>query len=134
MLQPNWSVNGSDGSVHGHKFVSSNDGIPMLVRSILDYLFICTAEGVLKCSMVCRSMGRHAHIDFCRSENAEYCSGADLQHIPTAMTPEPSKPKDLVSHSLFWKRTGIVVPFISSTPPLIPLLAPPGFKGRSDQV
>lgn len=59
--------------------------------------------------MVCRSLGRHAHIDFCRSENAAACRGSDLQHIANRMVPDASKPKDWVSHDLHWRRTGMPI-------------------------
>ncbi|KAI0692274.1 hypothetical protein BC835DRAFT_1277959 [Cytidiella melzeri] len=85
-----WAVDGPDGTVldvGGRKFASNDSGAPML------------------CSMVCRSLGRHVHIDDCRSQDPATCSDAGIEHITHRMLPEPAKAKDWVSHELFWKRT-----------------------------
>jgi hypothetical protein len=65
--------------------------------------------------MVCKSMGRHAHIDFCRNSGTN-CQGADIQHIKARLEPEPTKDKDWVSHKLYWQRTG----FKGIVPPSVP--------------
>jgi hypothetical protein len=52
---------------------------------------------------------RHAHIDYCRSQDAATCSGTDLQHIQHQMLPNPAQAKDWISHDLYWKRTGIII-------------------------
>ncbi len=91
MSKTKWAVDGPDGTVlevDGRKFGTNDDGAPML------------------CSMYCRSMGRHAHIEWCRSDNPRTCGGPELEHIRTAMQPHPQKAKDWISHSLYWKRTG----------------------------
>ncbi|KAK7676902.1 hypothetical protein QCA50_020158 [Cerrena zonata] len=96
MSRTKWAIDGQDGTVlevNGRKFGSSDDGAPML------------------CSMVCRDMGRHVHIDYCRSEDASACSGVDLQHIGASMHPYPERSKDFTSHALHWRRTGFKDPY-----------------------
>ncbi|KAK7676900.1 hypothetical protein QCA50_020156 [Cerrena zonata] len=91
MSRTRWAIDGQDGTVlevNGRKFGATDDGAPML------------------CSMVCRNMNRHVHIDYCRSEDASACSGADIQHIATRMVPNPERAKDFTSHALHWRRTG----------------------------
>jgi hypothetical protein len=56
--------------------------------------------------MVCQSMGRHAHVDFCRSADPAACSAVGLQHSQTRLVPEPNRPKDWISHKLYWQRSG----------------------------
>ncbi|KAJ7931787.1 hypothetical protein B0H13DRAFT_2227876 [Mycena leptocephala] len=90
MSKTRWAVDGPDGTVlelNGRKFGSDDDGAPMM------------------CNLVCQEMGRHAHLDYCRADNALSCSGPEIQHIGTRITPNPARPKDWISHSLFWKRT-----------------------------
>ncbi|CAG8505521.1 11511_t:CDS:10 [Funneliformis caledonium] len=48
-------------------------------------------------------LGRHRHIDYCQS--SVICQGQDIQHIDEQVQPNPSKPKDFISHKLFWQRT-----------------------------
>jgi hypothetical protein len=59
-----------------------------------------------QCSMVCENMGRHVHVDFCRSDDPSTCAAAGLEHSTTRMQPEPDRPKDWISHKLYWQRTG----------------------------
>ncbi|CAG8438296.1 8032_t:CDS:10 [Funneliformis caledonium] len=44
------------------------------------------------CNLHCKDLGRHRHIDYCQNEENLY--------------PNPDKPKDFISHKLFWERTG----------------------------
>jgi Mg-chelatase subunit ChlD len=63
------------------------------------------------CNVICQEMGRHVHIDYCR-ENTGLCQNTpDLQHIKTPLFPNPDRPKDWVTHSLFWRRTGFKDPY-----------------------
>jgi len=88
MSQTRWVVDGSDGNsveLEGRKFSGNDEGGPML------------------CNMVCKSMGRHVHVDTCRgfvSHNAE------TQHIYERMSPDPDQSKDWITHALHWKRMG----------------------------
>jgi hypothetical protein len=63
------------------------------------------------CNLVCSSMGRHVHIDFCRAGEHTACTGAEVQHIGTRMVPEPDRAKDSVTHSLYWRRMGFKDPY-----------------------
>ncbi|KAJ7781844.1 hypothetical protein DFH07DRAFT_389440 [Mycena maculata] len=96
MSQTSWSIDGPDGTIlelKGRKFASRDDGAPMM------------------CNLVCQDMGRHVHIDYCRSTGGGPCNGAELEHIHGQMFPNPDRPKDWVSHSLFWKRAGFKDPY-----------------------
>lgn len=57
--------------------------------------------------MVCRAIGRHVHIAACQSEDARACSGSELQHISESESGEDGSSVDAISHSLYWRRTGI---------------------------
>ncbi|CAB4409770.1 unnamed protein product [Rhizophagus irregularis] len=60
------------------------------------------------CNLFCKDLGRHRHIDYCK--NVKNCEdgnqGQDIQHINEKVLPNPDKPKDFISHKLFWERTG----------------------------
>ncbi|CAB5384282.1 unnamed protein product [Rhizophagus irregularis] len=65
------------------------------------------------CNLFCKGLGRHRHIDYC--QNVINCKdenqGRDIQHINEKVLPNPDKPKDFISHKLFWKRTGFKDPY-----------------------
>ena len=91
MTQTRWAIDGPDETgleLGGRKFSANDEGAPMM------------------CNLVCSSMGRHVHIDFCRAGENARCSGAEVQHIGTRMVPDPDRPKDSVTHSLYWRRMG----------------------------
>ena len=91
MTHTRWAVDGPDGTtleLGGRKFSSNDEGAPMM------------------CNLVCSSMGRHVHINYCRAEKSGRCDGAEVQHIDERMIPEPDKPKDAVTHGLHWRRMG----------------------------
>ncbi|KAF8483069.1 hypothetical protein JB92DRAFT_3033310 [Gautieria morchelliformis] len=90
-----WAIEGSQDAVlevNGHKYAANDSGAPLL------------------CSMMCTAFGRHAHVDYCRAEGT-VCDGPQLQHIHARMLPHPDRPKDYVSHELFWERTGFQDPY-----------------------
>ena len=94
MTETRWAVDGPDDAsleLGGHKFSSNDEGAPMM------------------CNLVCSSMGRHVHIDYCRADGDGPCDSAEVQHIDDRnhrIVPEPDKPKDAVTHSLYWQRMG----------------------------
>ena len=91
MKQAPWSVDGPDESgneLGGREFLSNDKGAPML------------------CNLVCSSMGRHVHIDYCRAKENVPCEGAEVEHIKLRMNPNPSRPKDAITHGLYWRRMG----------------------------
>jgi hypothetical protein len=91
MTQTRWEVERPDGTrleLGGRKFSSSDEEAPMT------------------CNRVCTSMGRHVHISYCHAADGDPCDGADVQHIKERMTPNPNKPKDAITHALFWRRMG----------------------------
>jgi hypothetical protein len=93
MTQTRWAVDSADETgleLGGRRFSSNDEGGPMM------------------CNLVCSSMGRHVHIDYCRAEENGPCEGAEVQHIETRMVPSPHKPKDAVTHSLYWRRMGMM--------------------------
>lgn len=91
MEQTTWALDGDADAVReiqGRKFSAGDSGAPML------------------CSMVCKELGRHAHIAYCRSARASDCTHREVQHIAKRMGPEPNKPKDWITHALYWARSG----------------------------
>lgn len=94
MSRVKWSVEGSDEAaleVSGHKFATNDDGAPMM------------------CNLYCADLGRHVHVDYCRSADAAPCSGTEIQHISARVQPNPERTKDWITHSLHWKRMGVSV-------------------------
>jgi len=99
MKQTRWAVDETDETgleIEGRRFSSNDEGGPMM------------------CNLVCSSMGRHVHIDYCRTalnedNTSTPCEGAELQHIETQMVPNPQRPKDAVTHSLYWRRMSTLV-------------------------
>jgi len=92
MTRTRWAVEGDDDTsleLGGHRFSSNDEGGPMM------------------CNLFCSSMGRHVHVDYCRTEEGARCEGDEVQHINAQMTPNPDKPKDAVTHSLHWRRLGM---------------------------
>ncbi|CAG8578190.1 5341_t:CDS:10, partial [Racocetra persica] len=56
------------------------------------------------CNLYCKEFGRHRHIDYC--QDASTCKpSANKRHIDVHL----EKPKDYISHKLFWERTGFKV-------------------------
>ncbi|KAJ7739823.1 hypothetical protein B0H16DRAFT_1567947 [Mycena metata] len=94
MSKTSWNIDGLDDTileVKGRKFASQDSGAPMM------------------CNLFCQDMGRHVHIDYCRATEDVLCGGAEVEHIrPNQIT---GKPKDWLSHSLFWKRSGFKDPY-----------------------
>ncbi|KAI6035782.1 hypothetical protein EDC04DRAFT_2880315 [Pisolithus marmoratus] len=98
MSRTRWTVDGPDDAavleIEGRRFSTNDEGAPMM------------------CNLVCQAMGRHVHIDYCRSDQGVACVGNDeLQHITRRLRPHPSRPKDYVTHNLFWKRSGFKDPY-----------------------
>ena len=87
-----WSVEGPEDTafeVNGHKFATNDDGAPMM------------------CNLYCADLGRHVHLDYCRSEDPVSCNGTEIQHLSTRVRPNPEKAKDWITHGLHWKRMGM---------------------------
>ncbi|KAI0302897.1 hypothetical protein B0F90DRAFT_1935607 [Multifurca ochricompacta] len=96
MTQTRWAVDGPDDTgleLDGRRFSANDEGAPMM------------------CNLVCSSMGRHAHIDYCRAEENTPCDAAEVQHLNSRMVPNPDKPKDAITHNLYWRRTGFKDPY-----------------------
>jgi hypothetical protein len=114
MKHTRWAVEGPDGTsleLGGHKFSSNDEGAPMM------------------CNLVCTSMGRHVHISYCRAADGDHrpSDEPEVRHIDEPMTSNPNKPKDAVTHGLFWRelRALTVPPLKSTQARSLPL----GFKG-----
>ena len=91
MSRVKWSVEGPEDTaleVSGHKFATNDDGAPMM------------------CNLYCADLGRHVHVDYCRSGDSASCGGAEIQHIPIDVRPNPERAKDWITHGLHWKRMG----------------------------
>jgi hypothetical protein len=94
MSKTRWAVDGPDGTIlelNGRKFSTDDEGAPMM------------------CNLFCQDMGRHVHLDYCRTDPGDRCEGAELQHITARLTPHADRPKDWISHSLYWRRSGTFV-------------------------
>ncbi|KAK0239015.1 hypothetical protein EDD85DRAFT_527825 [Armillaria nabsnona] len=93
-----WAVDGPPGTsieINGHKFGTEDDGAPMM------------------CNLVCQDMGRHVHLDYCRADPQAVatCGSAEIQHVRERLRPNPERPKDFITHSLFWRRSGFKDPY-----------------------
>ncbi|KAI6101022.1 hypothetical protein EDD16DRAFT_1716799 [Pisolithus croceorrhizus] len=98
MSRTRWTIDGPDDGaaleIEGKRFSTNDEGAPMM------------------CNLVCQAMGRHVHIDYCRSGQEAACVGNDeIQHITRNLRPDPDRPKDFVTHNLFWKRSGFKDPY-----------------------
>ena len=88
MSQTRWVVDDPDGTgleIEGYKFSSNDEGGPML------------------CNLVCKSMGRHVHVDLCRGSHSH---NSETKHIEKNIAPNPDRPKDWITHGLHWRRMG----------------------------
>jgi hypothetical protein len=111
MLRTRWAVDGPEGSFNklsGHKLSSNDDDTPVL------------------CNLKCMSVGRHLHIDDCRGDP----HGPEVVHINERILPNLEQAKDLITHSLYWRRLGEFTPIASFEALLIRLS---GFKGNGSQ-
>ena len=91
MTQTRWAVDGPDGTsleLGGRKYSSNDEGAPMM------------------CSLVCSSQGRHVHVGYCRAGVDGTCDDAEVQHLTGRVFPNPDRPKDCITHGLYWRRTG----------------------------
>lgn len=92
MSRTRWTVDGPDDvplEIEGRKFSTNDEGAPMM------------------CNLICSAMGRHVHIDYCRADDEAACTGnEELQHLTKRMQPDPDRAKDVLTHGLFWKRSG----------------------------
>ncbi|KAJ7180889.1 hypothetical protein C8R46DRAFT_1070879 [Mycena filopes] len=96
MSKTSWIIDGPDDTIlelKGRKFAGGDDGAPMM------------------CNLVCQDLGRHVHVDYCRGTTDAPCDRAEVEHIDIPMSPNPDHPKDWISHSLFWKRSGFKDPY-----------------------
>ncbi|KAF8548835.1 hypothetical protein OG21DRAFT_670471 [Imleria badia] len=97
MSRTRWTVDGPDDvplEIEGRKFSTNDEGAPMM------------------CNLVCSAMGRHVHIDYCRADYQAACTGNnELQHLTRRIQPNPDQAKDVLTHSLFWRRSGFKDPY-----------------------
>jgi hypothetical protein len=105
MSKTKWAIeDGSIVEVNGRKFGAKDDGAPLLVCITM---FVPNRILIFfQCSMLCKELGRHAHIDYCRTEPGQPCTGPGIEHISAPLHPNPNKAKDFVVHDLYWRRTG----------------------------
>lgn len=88
MSNTEWDVDGDEDAafeLQGRKYATGDSGAPML------------------CSMFCKTLGRHVHIDECRADEDEECNGVGIEHIKR---PKVIDQKDWISHRLYWARSG----------------------------
>ncbi len=120
MSKTRWAVDGPAGTsieINGHKFGTGHDGAPMM------------------CNLVCQDMGRHAHVDYCRADaqTVTTCGSAEIQHVRERLRPNPDQPKDFITHSLFWRRSGMyLLNYMSKGVIQLTSMWTAGFKGQFD--
>ncbi|KAF8548217.1 hypothetical protein OG21DRAFT_1449416 [Imleria badia] len=97
MSRTRWTMDGPDDvplEIEGRKFSTNDEGAPMM------------------CNLFCSSMGRHVHMDYCRADDEAACTGnEELEHLARRIQPDPDRAKDVLTHSLFWKRSGFKDPY-----------------------
>ncbi|KAG9308631.1 hypothetical protein JVU11DRAFT_11582 [Chiua virens] len=97
MSNVRWSIDAPDEEgfeVDGRIYATNDEGAPMM------------------CNLVCKTLGRHVHIDYCRAKTPGECrANNEIQHVANKMRPEPDKPKDFLTHNLFWRRSGFKDPY-----------------------
>ncbi|KAF8552259.1 hypothetical protein OG21DRAFT_1416462 [Imleria badia] len=97
MSRTRWTMDGPDDlplEIEGRKFSANDEGAPMM------------------CNLVCSAMGRHIHIDYCRTADEAACTGnEELQHLTRRIQPSPNRAKDVLTHGLLWKRSGFKDPY-----------------------
>jgi hypothetical protein len=97
MSSSRWAIDGPEDTsleVEGRRFSSNDEGAPMM------------------CNIVCQTLGRHVHIDYCRSQDAAPCIlNPEALHISKRVLPTPDRPKDFLTHNLFWRRSGFKDPY-----------------------
>ncbi|KIJ64840.1 hypothetical protein HYDPIDRAFT_40028 [Hydnomerulius pinastri MD-312] len=97
MSHTRWAIDGPEDAsleIEGRRFSSNDEGAPMM------------------CNLVCQAMGRHAHISYCRAQDPVACTGDDqIFHIHKRLLPNADDPKDFITHSLYWQRSGFKDPY-----------------------
>lgn len=92
MSHARWVFDGPDDvplEIEGRRFSTNDEGTPMM------------------CNLVCSTLGRHVHVDYCRADNETVCTGSEeLNHIARKIQPNAHQPKDVLTHAIFWKRSG----------------------------
>ncbi|KAG9300637.1 hypothetical protein G9A89_023435 [Geosiphon pyriformis] len=68
------------------------------------------------CHKLCENIGRHRHIEYCKNPNVCEADGelkkeGILEHINAAISPNPDRKKDYVSHKVYWDRTNFQDPY-----------------------
>ncbi|GBC20091.1 uncharacterized protein OCT59_006577 [Rhizophagus irregularis] len=97
---------GIDGNMTQIKFSEDNAS---------EYTSVDSQGTFTLCNMHCKNLGRHRHVGYCQNE--EICKlrndndRHDLKHINEQIQPNPDRPKDFISHKIFWKRTGFKDPY-----------------------
>ncbi|PKY47220.1 hypothetical protein RhiirA4_543827 [Rhizophagus irregularis] len=95
---------GIDGNMTQIKFSEDNAS---------EYTSVDSQGTFTLCNMHCKNLGRHRHVGYCQNE--EICKSRndihDLKHINEQIQPNPDRPKDFISHKIFWKRTGFKDPY-----------------------
>ncbi|KAF8317563.1 hypothetical protein DL93DRAFT_2095570 [Clavulina sp. PMI_390] len=63
------------------------------------------------CSTICKELGHHAHISYCRASDSHRCVDEGMEHINSNVNPEPHRAKDWITHKTFWSRSGFKDPY-----------------------
>lgn len=88
-----WVIDGDEldayREVSGRRFASGDEGAAVL------------------CNQVCSDLGRHTHVDLCRTKRGSKCSEPETEHIMDVRGPKTSTGKDWITHKLHWSRSGM---------------------------
>ncbi|KAJ3115004.1 hypothetical protein HDU96_001355 [Phlyctochytrium bullatum] len=64
------------------------------------------------CQLHCKDLKRHHHVDWCRHPDQPHlCKRDGCSHINHKLNPDPDRPKDMVTHETYWKRSGFKDPY-----------------------
>ncbi|KAK9764513.1 hypothetical protein K7432_007905 [Basidiobolus ranarum] len=65
------------------------------------------------CNMYCQELGPHTHIEYCEigPSHSTIAVDKERQHVQGQLKPFPDRPKDFITHKLFWERTGFKDPY-----------------------
>jgi hypothetical protein len=87
--QTRWAIEDLKGNCVESRGLKLNQGAPPLL-----------------CNLVCRALGRHVHIDYCRGDPHD---NPEVLHTNERMDPNPDQAKDWITHGLYWRRMGELI-------------------------
>ncbi|CAG8535752.1 14855_t:CDS:10 [Acaulospora morrowiae] len=106
---------------HEQPLHETNHGIMIKTKFISEYNFVHegrrlqmkNGNTLFLCNLYCKGKGGHRHIDYCKLVDTceQIKNHSDIKHINEKVKPNSHIAKDLISHRLFWERTGFKDPY-----------------------